>query len=64
MKILFLGTGAADWPAEKPAGCKEFRRLSSALIDDVLLIGLILLLSRERESSTGTLLLLALLLLT
>lgn len=38
MKILFLGTGAADWPAERPEGCKEFRRLSSALIDDVLLI--------------------------
>ena len=38
MKILFLGTGAADWPAEKPADAKEFRRLSSALIDDVLLL--------------------------
>lgn len=38
MKILFLGTGAADWPLEKQAGMQEFRRLSSALIDDVLLI--------------------------
>ena len=39
-------------------------KLGSPSLDDVLLIGLILLLSRERESSTGTLLLLALLLLT
>jgi len=38
MKILFLGTGAADWPAVKPDGCAEFRRLSSALIDGELLI--------------------------
>lgn len=38
MKITFLGTGAADWPLEKPAGAAEFRRLSSALIDDTLLI--------------------------
>lgn len=38
MKITFLGTGAADWPMEKPAGTAEFRRLSSALVDDVLLI--------------------------
>ena len=38
MKITFLGTGAADWPLQKPDGYMEFRRLSSALIDDVLLI--------------------------
>ena len=38
MKILFLGTGAADWPIEKKENMTEFRRLSSALIDDVLLI--------------------------
>ena len=38
MKITFLGTGAADWPLERPEGMQEFRRLSSALIDDVLLI--------------------------
>lgn len=38
MKILFLGTGAADWPLEKPVGATEFRRLSSVLIDDCLLI--------------------------
>jgi adenosylcobinamide kinase/adenosylcobinamide-phosphate guanylyltransferase len=38
MKIRFLGTGAADWPAKKPADAAEFRRLSSALIDGVLLI--------------------------
>ena len=38
MKILFLGTGAADWPLERPEGCGEFRRLSSALIDGALLI--------------------------
>lgn len=38
MKILFLGTGAADWLVEKDNAMAEFRRLSSALIDDVLLI--------------------------
>lgn len=38
MKIRFLGTGAADWPAKKPADAAEFRRLSSALIDGALLI--------------------------
>ena len=38
MKITFLGTGAADWPLRKKEGMTEFRRLSSALIDDVLLI--------------------------
>lgn len=37
MKITFLGTGAADRPAEKKED-KEFRRFSSALIDDALLI--------------------------
>ena len=35
MKILFLGTGAADFPQEK---CENFRRTSSALIDDTILI--------------------------
>lgn len=38
MKLFFLGTGAADWPIENPADYTEFRRLSSAIIDDVLLI--------------------------
>lgn len=38
MKILFLGTGAADWPEKHEEGMTEFRRLSSALIDDTLLI--------------------------
>lgn len=38
MKLFFLGTGAADWPLEKPANYTEFRRLSSAIIDDILLI--------------------------
>lgn len=38
MKITFLGTGAADWPIQKREGWTEFRRLSSALIDDILLI--------------------------
>lgn len=38
MKITFLGTGAADWPAERPQDFSEFRRFSSALIDDCLLI--------------------------
>lgn len=38
MKITFLGTGAADWPASKPKDSAEHRRYSSVLIDDVLLI--------------------------
>ena len=38
MRITFLGTGAADWPLKKREDMTEFRRLSSALIDDVLLI--------------------------
>lgn len=38
MKITFLGTGAADWTVEKPRDPSEFRRFSSALIDDCLLI--------------------------
>lgn len=38
MKITFLGTGAADWPIEKIENMTEFRRFSSVLIDDILLI--------------------------
>ena len=38
MKLLFLGTGAADWPLRRPDGCEEFRRMSAALIDGTLLI--------------------------
>ena len=38
MNITFLGTGAADWPLEKPQGMTDFRRFSSALIDNCLLI--------------------------
>lgn len=38
MKLTFLGTGAADWPAEKDDSMTEFRRMSSLLIDDILLI--------------------------
>lgn len=38
VKLLFLGTGAADWPFEKTIQVQEFRRLSSAIIDDTLLI--------------------------
>ena len=36
MQLCFLGTGAADWDAPRPDG--EYRRYSSALIDDCLLI--------------------------
>ena len=38
MKLLFLGTGAADWPLERLPACGEYRRLSAALIDGTLLI--------------------------
>jgi len=56
---------AAQAQAQAPADASGLlAKLGSPSLDDVLLIGLILLLSRERESSTGTLLLLALLLLT
>ena len=37
MKILFLGTGAADWPLKRTDG-GEFRRCCSALVDGCLLI--------------------------
>ena len=38
MKITFLGTGAADWSIKLHKEVKGFRRNSSALIDDCLLI--------------------------
>lgn len=38
MELLFLGTGAADWPEKREPEMQEFRRLSSALIDRCLLI--------------------------
>ena len=38
MKLHFLGTGAADWKPELANASKDFRRYSSILIDDVLLI--------------------------
>lgn len=38
MKITFLGTGAADWSFQKHKDLEGFRRNSSLLIDDCLLI--------------------------
>ena len=38
MKLTFLGTGAADWPLQRRPEMTEFRRLSSLLIDNTLLI--------------------------
>ena len=38
MKVLFLGTGAADWDIYSNERCEGFRRFCSVLIDDVLLI--------------------------
>lgn len=38
MKIIFLGTGAADWDIREHKNMKGFRRNSAALIDDCLLI--------------------------
>ena len=38
MKITFLGTGAADWTFERHSKLEGFRRNSSLLIDDCLLI--------------------------
>jgi len=37
MKLLFLGTGAADWSLDVQND-PEYRRFSSTLIDEVLLI--------------------------
>ena len=38
MKLTFLGTGAADWDINAYDSMPEFRRFSSALVDDALLI--------------------------
>ena len=38
MKITFLGTGAADWRLQQHKDMEGFRRNSSVLIDDCLLI--------------------------
>ena len=38
MKITFLGTGAADWKLEQHGEMEGYRRHSSLLIDDCLLI--------------------------
>ncbi len=38
MKLHFLGTGAADWDINNPAKDKNYRRYSSLLIDDELLV--------------------------
>ena len=38
MKLHFLGTGAADWNIKKATTDKNFRRFSSLLIDDCLLV--------------------------
>ncbi len=38
MKVLFLGTGASDWPQHKKSEDEFFRRYSSVLIDECILI--------------------------
>ena len=38
MKIHFLGTGAADWDPALASADHNFRRLSSILVDDCLLV--------------------------
>lgn len=38
MKLVFLGTGAADWDITRPKKDGEFRRFSSVLVDGRLLI--------------------------
>ena len=38
MKLTFLGTGAADWDINQYDAMPEFRRFSSALVNDDLLI--------------------------
>ena len=38
MKLHFLGTGAADWDITHPQKDKNYRRFSSLLVDDCLLV--------------------------
>ena len=38
MKLLFLGTGAADWDIKSPVREDGFRRFTSTLVDGILLI--------------------------
>lgn len=38
MKLHFLGTGAADWDISAATASRDFRRNSSMLIDDTLLV--------------------------
>ena len=38
MKLLFLGTGAADWDIKSPVREEGFRRFTSTLVDGILLI--------------------------
>ena len=38
MKLHFLGTGAADWDISRADRSRDFRRNSSVLIDDTLLV--------------------------
>ncbi len=38
MKLHFLGTGAADWDIRHPQKGKDYRRFSSVLVDETLLI--------------------------
>ena len=38
MKLLFLGTGAADWDIKSPVREEGFRRFTSTLVDRILLI--------------------------
>ena len=38
MKILFIGTGAADWVLKERKGDEFFRRLTAVKINDDLMI--------------------------
>ena len=38
MELLFLGTGAADWPKNQPVEATDIRRMTSTLLDDSTLI--------------------------
>ena len=38
MELLFLGTGAADWPQNQPVEATDIRRMTSTLLDDSTLI--------------------------
>ena len=38
MELLFIGTGAADWPANQPVDAENIRRMTCTLLDESTLL--------------------------